>query len=50
VQRVESYVLGDFDAVATSRLPDVVDEAASMAEMWVREGLDAAMNRYHTRS
>ena len=50
VQKVESYVLSDFDAVTASRLPDVVDDAASMVESWVRDGLDETMNRYHTRS
>lgn len=49
-QRVESYVLSDFSQIDKSRLPDVVDLAVDMVESWVRDGVDATMNRYHVRT
>lgn len=43
-----AYVLGRFTREEEAQLPDVVSRAADAAEMIVREGLIAAMNRYNT--
>ena len=44
------YVLGRWTADECSRLPDIVDTAADAVETIVREGLDAAMNRFNVRT
>lgn len=48
-ERVVGHVLSGFSAEEQSSLEDLVTRAADMADCWVREGLQAAMNRYHRK-
>ena len=43
----ESWVLGDFDAMESAELPDVLNAAALAAEAVIQLGVSAAMNRVH---
>lgn len=43
----ESWVLGDFDAMESAELPDVLQAAALAAEAVLQVGADAAMNKVH---
>lgn len=46
---ISQFVLGSFAPEERTALDAVLDEAASGVEVLVREGLDAAMLRFHTR-
>ncbi len=46
----ESWVLGDFDAMESAELPDVLSAAALAAEAVIQLGVPAAMNRVHGKS
>ncbi len=43
----ESWVLGDFDAMESAELPDVLQAAALAAEAVLQVGAEAAMNKVH---
>ena len=43
----KGYLLSRFTKDQTERLPALIDRAADAAELWLREGLIAAMNRYN---
>ena len=43
----ESWVLGDFDAMESAELPDVLSAAALAAEAVLQVGVAAAMNKVH---
>lgn len=45
----ESWVLGDFDAIESAELPDVLETASLAAESVVKDGPQAAQNRFNTR-
>lgn len=45
----ESWVLGDFDAMESAELPDVLHVAALAAESVVKDGPAAAQNRFNAR-
>lgn len=49
-ERVAGYVLSNFDDGERRQLGDLVAQAADAAELWVRQGLAAAMNRYNKRA
>jgi PTH1 family peptidyl-tRNA hydrolase len=44
------YVLSRFLPEEREQVEDACDRAARAVELWVREGLDAAMNRYNRTS
>lgn len=44
------YVLGSFSAEETQAVEEAVEQAADAVELWIREGLEAAMNRIHTQA
>lgn len=46
----ESWVLGDFDAMESAELPDVLSAAALAAEAVIQLGVAAAMNKVHGKS
>jgi PTH1 family peptidyl-tRNA hydrolase len=46
----ESWVLGDFDAMESAELADVLSAAALAAEAVIQLGVPAAMNRVHGKS
>jgi PTH1 family peptidyl-tRNA hydrolase len=41
------YVLKRYDAAQRRALPDLLERGADACEVWAREGLDAAMNRFN---
>jgi PTH1 family peptidyl-tRNA hydrolase len=43
----KGYLLSRFTKEQTERLPALIDRAADAAELWLGEGLIAAMNRYN---
>lgn len=43
------YVLADFSSEERKMLPDLIEEAASSAEVVVKEGVAAAMNRFNRK-
>jgi PTH1 family peptidyl-tRNA hydrolase len=43
----ESWVLGDFDAMESAELPDVLNAASLAAEAVLQVGAEAAMNKVH---
>jgi peptidyl-tRNA hydrolase, PTH1 family len=45
----ESWVLGDFDALESAELPDVLHVAALAAESVVKDGPAAAQNKFNAR-
>lgn len=45
----ERWVLGDFDAMQSAELPDVLEQAARAAEEVVRHGPAAAQNQFNAR-
>jgi PTH1 family peptidyl-tRNA hydrolase len=49
-ERVAGYVLSNFDDGERRQLDDLVAQAAEAVELWVREGLSAAMNRFNRRA
>ncbi len=48
-QRVTGHVLSGFDADELNQLPDLIDRAAEMAQVWATDGLATAMNRFNRR-
>lgn len=42
-----TYVLKRYDAAQRRALPDLLERAADACEVWVREGLETAMNRFN---
>ena len=44
------YVLSNFTDEETPELDKSLDHAAAAAELWLDEGIEAAMNRYNTRN
>jgi PTH1 family peptidyl-tRNA hydrolase len=46
---VESWVLGDFDALERAQLPDVLQAAALASEAVLREGPAKAQNQFNTK-
>ena len=49
-ERVAGYVLSNFDDGERRQLEDLVAQATDAAELWVREGLAVAMNRFNRRA
>lgn len=43
------YVLGRFTEEQLERLDPALEKAADAAQVWAREGIDAAMNRFNVR-
>jgi PTH1 family peptidyl-tRNA hydrolase len=43
----ESWVLGDFDAMESAEIPDVIERAAIATEAVLKSGVAAAMNQVH---
>ena len=43
------YVLGQFSPPELAQLKPALDRAADAVECWLKEGLDAAMNRYNSK-
>jgi PTH1 family peptidyl-tRNA hydrolase len=48
-QRPESYVLSDFSASERAELPDLLERAGDMVESVIADGVEPAMNRWHTK-
>ncbi|MFV1958106.1 MAG: aminoacyl-tRNA hydrolase [Planctomycetota bacterium] len=44
------YVLKRYDAAQRRALPDLVERAVDACEVWARDGLDAAMDRYNVEA
>ncbi|ADO73608.1 aminoacyl-tRNA hydrolase [Stigmatella aurantiaca] len=49
-ERVAGYVLSSFDDGERRQLEEFIGRASDMAEVWVREGLAVAMNRFNRRA
>lgn len=49
-ERVAGYVLSAFDDGERRQLEEHIGRAADMAEVWAREGLSVAMNRFNRRA
>jgi PTH1 family peptidyl-tRNA hydrolase len=49
-ERVAGYVLSNFDDGERRQLEELVAKAADAAEVWAREGLNVAMNRFNKRA
>ncbi|SEL62509.1 MULTISPECIES: aminoacyl-tRNA hydrolase [Stigmatella] len=49
-ERVAGYVLSAFDDGERRQLEEHIGRAADMAEVWAREGLAVAMNRFNRRA
>ena len=47
--RWADYVLKRYDAAQRRILPEMLEWAADACEFWVREGIDASMNRFNPR-
>jgi PTH1 family peptidyl-tRNA hydrolase len=50
VRVISSYVLGRFTKAEQKALPDILDSATQACECWIKEGVNAAMNRYNPRT
>ncbi|HVE84249.1 MAG TPA: aminoacyl-tRNA hydrolase [Myxococcales bacterium] len=48
-ERVSSHVLSGFSTEEAKALEPLLDRATDMAEAWVQEGLQAAMNRHNRK-
>lgn len=48
-ERVHGHVLSNFSTEEQPQLPALLDRACDMAEVWTREGLAAAMNRFNRK-
>ncbi|MDY7233292.1 aminoacyl-tRNA hydrolase [Hyalangium rubrum] len=49
-ERVAGYVLSNFDDGERRQLEEHIGRASDMAEVWAREGLATAMNRFNRRA
>lgn len=48
-EKIEGYVLSDFNSSERAEISDVIEKAADMAEAVVSKGAQAAMNQFNTR-
>jgi len=48
-RELEQFVLSPFRSDERPIAETAIEQAADACELWVREGMDAAMNRYNTR-
>ncbi|NVJ09052.1 aminoacyl-tRNA hydrolase [Myxococcus sp. AM001] len=48
-ERVAGYVLSNFDDGERRELESLIDRAMDMTELWLREGLSVAMNRFNRK-
>ncbi|NVJ18948.1 aminoacyl-tRNA hydrolase [Myxococcus sp. AM010] len=49
-ERVAGYVLSNFDDGERRELEALIDRAMDMTELWLREGLSVAMNRFNRKA
>ncbi|GHG81675.1 aminoacyl-tRNA hydrolase [Comamonas sp. JC664] len=49
-ERVAGYVLSNFDDGERRELDALIDRAMDMTELWIREGLSVAMNRFNRKA
>ena len=49
-ERVADYVLSNFDDGERREMDALIDRAMDMAELWIREGLSVAMNRFNRKA
>ncbi|NVJ02726.1 aminoacyl-tRNA hydrolase [Myxococcus sp. AM009] len=49
-ERVAGYVLSNFDDGERRELETLIDRAMDMTELWLREGLSVAMNRFNRKA
>lgn len=49
-ERVAGYVLSNFDDGERRQLEEFIARAMDMAELWIREGLSVAMNRFNRKA
>ncbi|QDE70054.1 MULTISPECIES: aminoacyl-tRNA hydrolase [Myxococcus] len=49
-ERVSGYVLSNFDDGERRELETLTDRAMDMTEIWIREGLSVAMNRFNRKA
>ncbi|AEI68549.1 aminoacyl-tRNA hydrolase [Corallococcus macrosporus] len=49
-ERVSGYVLSNFDDGERRELDALIDRAMDMTELWLREGLSVAMNRFNRKA
>jgi peptidyl-tRNA hydrolase, PTH1 family len=47
VEDLSGYVLGKFNREEQKKLPDILKHGYAASECWVKEGVDAAMNKYN---
>ncbi len=47
IKSFSSYVLGKFTKAEQKNLPEVLDSAAQACECWIRQGVNAAMNKFN---
>lgn len=47
VRDLSEYVLGRFNKSEQKRLPHILDTASLACECWIKQGIDAAMNRFN---
>lgn len=48
-ERVVGHVLGDFSGTEREQLPGLIDRAVEGCELWTRDGMQGAMNRFNRR-
>ncbi|NMO23423.1 aminoacyl-tRNA hydrolase [Pyxidicoccus fallax] len=49
-ERVSGYVLSGFDDAERRQLEELIGRAMDMTELWIREGLSVAMNRFNRKA
>ncbi|NOK05413.1 MULTISPECIES: aminoacyl-tRNA hydrolase [Myxococcus] len=49
-ERVSGYVLSNFDDGERREMETLIDRAMDMTEIWIREGLSVAMNRFNRKA
>lgn len=49
-ERVSDYVLSNFDDGERREMDALIDRAMDMTELWIREGLSVAMNRFNRKA
>ncbi|QQR42463.1 aminoacyl-tRNA hydrolase [Myxococcus xanthus] len=49
-ERVSGYVLSNFDDGERREMDALIDRAMDMTELWIREGLSVAMNRFNRKA
>ena len=50
IRDLSNYVLNRFSKKEQKELPDILSLSYSACECWVKEGVDAAMNRYNSKT